>query len=101
MSGVSISEQLPYINVQRFRGRIVFEAHRILYHSTPGLRVIKREEEEVYGLWSVFKFVGWGFGKGSGGNSRASPERRVEGFAYSISPANWGLCFKVTGVPRS
>ena len=28
-------------NVQRFRGRLVFKAHRLLYLSTLGLRVIK------------------------------------------------------------
>jgi len=30
-------------NVKRFRGRLVFKAHRLLYHSTLGLIVIKRE----------------------------------------------------------
>jgi len=29
-------------NVKRFRGGRVFEAHRLLYHSTLGLRVIKK-----------------------------------------------------------
>ena len=31
--------------MQRFRGGLVFKAHRLLYHSTLGLRVIKKEEE--------------------------------------------------------
>jgi hypothetical protein len=31
-------------NVQRFRGGLVFKAHRLLYHSTLGLRVIKKEK---------------------------------------------------------
>ena len=30
-------------NVQRFRGGLVFKAHRPLYHSTLGLRVIKKK----------------------------------------------------------
>ena len=30
-------------NVQRFRGGLVFKAHRLLYHSTLGLRVIKKK----------------------------------------------------------
>ena len=34
--------QLLDRNVQRFRGGLVFMAHRLLYHSTLGLRVIKR-----------------------------------------------------------
>ena len=29
----------------RFRGGLVFKAHRLLYHSTLGLRVIEKEEE--------------------------------------------------------
>jgi len=29
--------------VQRFRGGLVFKAHRLLYHSTLGLRVIKKK----------------------------------------------------------
>ena len=32
-------------NVQRFRRGIVFKAHRLLFHSTSGLRVIKRRDE--------------------------------------------------------
>ena len=30
-------------NVQRFRGELVIKAHRLLHHSTLGLKVIKRE----------------------------------------------------------
>ena len=32
--------------MQRFRGGLVFEAHRLLHHSTLGLRVIKKRREE-------------------------------------------------------
>ena len=32
--------------MQRFRGGLVFKAHRLFYHSTLGLRVIKKEEAE-------------------------------------------------------
>jgi len=32
------------INAQRFRGGLVFKAHRLLYHSTLGLRVIKKKK---------------------------------------------------------
>ena len=35
--------QLLYRNVQRFRGVLVFKAHRLLYHSTLGLRVITKK----------------------------------------------------------
>jgi len=31
-------------NVKRFRGELVFKAHRLLYHSTLGLRVIKKKK---------------------------------------------------------
>ena len=33
-------------NVQRFRGGLVFKAHRLLYHSTLGLRVIKKKKKK-------------------------------------------------------
>ena len=33
-------------NVQRFRGGLAFKAHRRLYHSTLGSRVIKKKKEE-------------------------------------------------------
>ena len=31
--------------MQRFRGELVFKAHRLLYHSTLGLRVIKKKKK--------------------------------------------------------
>jgi len=37
-------EQLLYRNVQRFRGGLVVQAHRRVYHSTLGLRVIKKKK---------------------------------------------------------
>ena len=39
-------EQILHINVQRFRGGLVFEAGRLLYHSTPGLRVTKKKKKK-------------------------------------------------------
>ena len=42
---LSIQEQLLYINVQQLRGGLVFKPHRLWYHLTPGLRVIKEEED--------------------------------------------------------
>ena len=38
-------EQLLRINVKRSRGGLVFKAHRLLYHSTLGLRVIKNKRK--------------------------------------------------------
>ena len=34
----------PYRIVQRFRGGLVFKAHRRVYHSTPGLSVEKKKK---------------------------------------------------------
>ena len=34
-------------NVKRFRGGLVFEAHRRVYHSTLGSRVIKKKSRET------------------------------------------------------
>jgi len=43
----SISEQLLYRNVQRFRGGLVFKAHRLVYHSTIGWRLIQKKKKKV------------------------------------------------------
>ena len=34
-----------------FRGGLVFKAHRLLYHSVLGLRVIKKRKKEVCRKW--------------------------------------------------
>jgi len=33
------------MNVKRFRGALVFKAHRLVYHSTLGLIVIKKKKK--------------------------------------------------------
>ena len=45
--GPYISVVLLHINVQRFRGGLSFKAHRRLYHSTLGLRVIKKKKRST------------------------------------------------------
>jgi len=40
------AHRLLDINVQRFRGGLVFKAHRLVYHSTLGLRVIKKKKKK-------------------------------------------------------
>ena len=40
----SISEQLHYRIVQRFQGGLVFQADRLVYHSTLGSRVMKKKK---------------------------------------------------------
>ena len=42
-----IEEQLLRRNVKRFRGGLVFKAHRLLYHSTLGLRVTKKKKKKM------------------------------------------------------
>ena len=44
----TIQEQLPGRNVKRFRGGLVFEAHRLAYHSTLGLRVIEMKKKNTF-----------------------------------------------------
>jgi len=41
--------------VQRFRDGLVFKAHRLVYHSTLGLREIKKKEEEFIEKGFQFK----------------------------------------------
>ena len=40
----AIQGQLLYRNVQRFRGGLALKAHRLLYHSALGLRVIQKKK---------------------------------------------------------
>ena len=44
--GFSIQEQLLCRNMQRFRRELEFKAHKLLYHSTPGLRIMQKKEEK-------------------------------------------------------
>jgi len=49
MASISLTRQIGYSsktkkNVQRFQGGLVFKAHRLLYHSTQGLSVIKKKK---------------------------------------------------------
>jgi len=47
-------------NVKRFRGGLVFEAHRLLYHSTLGLRVIKKKKKKKkHPARTVHVFLAW------------------------------------------
>ena len=43
----SLEEQLLYRNVKRFRGGLVFEANRLVYHSTLGWRIIKKKKKKM------------------------------------------------------
>ena len=45
-------------NVKRFRGRLVFNADRLLYHSTQGSRVIKRFSGPAAGRQAVLRRLG-------------------------------------------
>ena len=45
-----LQEQLLCRYVQRFRGGLVFKAHVLLYHSTLGLRVIKKKRRREHHL---------------------------------------------------
>ena len=41
-------------DVQRFRGGLVFKAHRLLYHSNLGLRVKKESKKEKgFEIWGL------------------------------------------------
>jgi len=41
--------------VKRFRGGLVFKAHRLVYHSTLGLRVIKKKKKSREREFPAFK----------------------------------------------
>ena len=40
-----LSMRCGWAHVKRFRGGLVFKAHRLLYHSTLGLRLIKKKKK--------------------------------------------------------
>ena len=64
--------------MERFRGGLAFKAHRLVYHSTLGSRVI-REEERRRVQGSGFRVQGSGFRvQGSGFRVQGS-EFRVQG----------------------
>ena len=52
-SWFSNSEQPVYRNVRRFRGGLVFQAHKLLHHSTPGCREIKKKKWRIQAGFSV------------------------------------------------
>jgi hypothetical protein len=74
-------------NVKRFRGGLVFKAHRLVYHSTLGLRVIKKEK------------VG---GAGPGGvergaeRARGTPAREQDAFISQFPHKSVNVSFIVT-----
>jgi len=66
--------------VKRFRGGLVFKAHRLVYHSTLGSRVIKKKKD-----------LGWRVTK----NSRLeSNKEEKEGLVVGVPSFRGGLVFK-------
>ena len=72
-------------NVQRFRGELAFKAHRLVYHSTLGWRVIKKKKKKkgVLDLSSAGAEVF---------------ERGFESVEHSPVCRVWGLGFRVQGL---
>ena len=60
---VGLAAQLLRINVKRFRGGLVVKAHRLVYHSTLGLGVIKKK---VVGLTASERDARTGYGSVQG-----------------------------------
>ena len=65
-------QRVPDLHLKRFRGGLVFKAHGVLYHSTPGSRVIKKKKKisspafgfrgpHFGGLCFGIRFLGFGF----------------------------------------
>ena len=55
--GLSIQDQVLHKKMQRFRGRLVFEAHKLLHHSTLGVRVIKKNKKTVHVSIHIQKLI--------------------------------------------
>jgi len=69
--------------VKRFRGGLVFKAHRLVYHSTLGLTVIKKKKKVTRSANA----------HGTSTSGRKSP-LRVYGLWFRV----WGLGFRVEGL---
>ena len=82
--------------MKRFRGGIVFEAHRLVYHSTLGLRVIKKKREDptadlsLQGLLSEVQ--------GSAGLATCLCAERHGLLQQVVAPLLWGWGFRVYGL---
>ena len=79
-----MKKHLHYRNVQRFRGELVFKAHRLLYHSTLGLRVTKKKEK------TRFSFAKHPGVQGSGFRVQG-PEFRVQGSGVGFQRSWFGV----------
>ena len=53
MGKVEVQEQLLGKNVERLRGGLVFKAHRLVYHSTLGSRVMMKKKKFKVETWIV------------------------------------------------
>ena len=84
--------------VKRFRGGLVFKAHRLVYHSTPGLRVVKKKKR-VEGAPPP--------GSPSRARARCRPPARPRSVRQSntkvplYAPLHAPLCEPLDGIPRS
>ena len=87
-----------FSNVKRFRGGLVFKAHRWLYHSTLGSRVIKKKEKKRQ-LSPLRRVPFSGTVQGSGFRVRGSGFRvQVSGFGVRGSGLRvQGSGFRVQG----
>jgi len=73
--------------VNRFRGGLVFKAHRLVYHSTLGLRVIKKKKRRSRVPSSSFRVAVFGVGVLGRGGRHLLLHRHVQRF-------RGGLVFK-------
>ena len=82
-------------NVKRFRGGLVFKAHRLVYHSTKGLRVIKQKRRSSYARQGagmricIFAIFAWFLNDWTSENNPLLFSAKV---AENDSPnVNWGI----------
>jgi len=76
--------------VQRFLGGLVFKAHRLLYHSTLGLRVIKKKRLGVGAATLACRFEGVGFRVQGLGFRVQGSGFRVQGSGFRVQGSGFG-----------
>jgi len=91
--------------VKRFRGGLVCKAHRLLYHSTPGLRAIKKKKNRLRqrsafrcllvrpGLLRGLRLKVWGLWVGVWGSSSL----KVQGSGFDVELLVYSAVYRHEG----
>ena len=89
--GFRVEEQLLSRNVERFRGGLVFKAHRPFYHPTLGSREIRKKEERAAVVHELAVEVHWQY---------AAQRGLLSGFRFRVSDFRCGVLYIAHNKPH-